>query len=212
MPTFQHHPDNLIIIRAIVQSGLEVYIDTPENFNLDGGYSYVFAGKERLYEPNQRHFVDNLPQPLVWNEGDEYIANITSLLAAQKLRLNPPLTLPELKVVAHQAAKDRARSEIIELDNDLDWGETGTFVLLIEPYQFLLAGRPANPNPNQYYLANIWKDSRNETLFQTLSWMADKYLAYRVNEGNVIRVWNNIKGAINNAATIEDVQAIIDGL
>lgn len=100
MPEFHHHPDGLIFVRV---DGKQVYVDAVENFNLDGGFAYTFSGRERLYSPGQRHFVDNQPQPLEWAEGDMYIAVIDDLLLAQHERQNPPLTLPEAKQIAQSS-------------------------------------------------------------------------------------------------------------
>ncbi len=86
---FHHHPDNLIFVRT----GTGVYQDAPENFIVDLGEQYTFDGRERLYEPGVRHFVDGEPQPLVWPDGDRYIAAIVSLIAAKSERETTPETI-----------------------------------------------------------------------------------------------------------------------
>lgn len=92
MATFHHHPDDVVFIHGDV-----LYIDTPDNFAVDLGEVYEFAGRERLYEPGVRHFIDDEPQSLEWVEGDAYIAALPDLITAQAARLNPPPTLDELK-------------------------------------------------------------------------------------------------------------------
>lgn len=89
MAQFHHHPDNLIIIRTIIG----IYMDTPQNFAVDLGADYPGlpdGSRERLYEPGVRHFLDNEPKDLAWHPGDEYIAAVSTLLAAQKARQDYP--------------------------------------------------------------------------------------------------------------------------
>lgn len=86
MAQFQHHPDNWVFIR----DGEQVYQARPDEFALDLGEAYEFAGRERLYEPGARHFVDGQPQELEWSAGDGYIAALADLLAAQAARTAPP--------------------------------------------------------------------------------------------------------------------------
>lgn len=96
MANFHHHPDGWVYVRT--DAG--VYVDTPENFAADLGQPYNFDGRERYYEPGARHFVDHEPQPLDWSQGDAYIAACEALLAAQEARLNPPLSLEQLRARA----------------------------------------------------------------------------------------------------------------
>ena len=110
MRTFHHHPDGWIYIRGETQT----YVDTPENFALDLGQPYEFAGRERIYEPGVRHFVDDEPQPLEWPEGDAYIAGLPSLLQAQYNRVHPVPTLEQARAAAvaevnRQAGEARSR-------------------------------------------------------------------------------------------------------
>ena len=94
---FQHHPDNLVYVRGEEHT----YVDTPANFALDLGKPYEFAGRERIYEPNIKHFIDGQPQDLTWPEGDEYLSKIDNLLEAQAKRLSPPKpTVGQTKVIA----------------------------------------------------------------------------------------------------------------
>jgi hypothetical protein len=120
--------------------------------------------------------------------------------------------LVAIKAVARQAVKDRALLEMGNLDNDLDWGVVGTGLVMGEASRYLLAGRPVNPAPAQYAIAAMWRVRRNETLAQTLKWMADRYLVIYGDTANIIDIWNGKIEDINDAATIEDVQAIIDEL
>lgn len=72
-------------------------VTPPQNFATDWGHPYEFAGRERVYEPGVRHFVDNEPQDLEWAVGDEIIAALPSLIANQSHRNAPSLPqLPEL--------------------------------------------------------------------------------------------------------------------
>lgn len=97
MATFHHHPDGLIYVRGEGQT----YCDTPQNFAADSGIAYEFTGRERIYEPVVRHFVDDEPQPLDWPEGDAYIEALPALLAAQAARLAPPApTLEQARAAA----------------------------------------------------------------------------------------------------------------
>jgi hypothetical protein len=107
---FHHHPDGLVYVRG---EGV-VYCDTPQNFAADWGHPYEFAGRERIYEPGIRHFVDNEPQPLEWAQGDAYIAGLPSLLQAQYNRLYPAPTLEQARAAAvaevnRQAGEARSR-------------------------------------------------------------------------------------------------------
>jgi hypothetical protein len=97
MTTFHHHPDGWIYIRGETQT----YVDTPENFTLDLGQPYEFTGRERIYEPGVRHFVDNNPQDLEWAEGDTYLEALPKIVQAQAVRLAPiPPSIAQLKLMA----------------------------------------------------------------------------------------------------------------
>ncbi|MFQ5580268.1 MAG: hypothetical protein ACE5FZ_06620 [Nitrospiria bacterium] len=104
---FHHHPDNLIFIRTDVG----IYQDTPENFAIDMGAPYAFEGRERLYEPGVRHFVDGEPQSLKWTNGDGYIAAVGRLITAKSERETIPET-PDPKLTYRQL---RAADYIAEL-------------------------------------------------------------------------------------------------
>ena len=108
---FHHHPDGLIYVRGEGQT----YCDTPQNFAADWGQTYEFTGRERIYEPGVRHFVNDEPQSLEWPEGDAYIEVLPALLAAQAARLAPPApTLEQARAAAvvevnRQAGEARSR-------------------------------------------------------------------------------------------------------
>lgn len=103
MPVYQVHPDNKIILRSSVHG---VYIDTPENFQIDAGVpAYLPASeyndfwynddptKERYaqnnYDPSNRVDLDDMP------ELNAILDNVGAIIAAQQARLYPPLTLAE---------------------------------------------------------------------------------------------------------------------
>lgn len=104
MAQFQHHPDNWVFIR----DGEQNYQARPEDFALDLGEAYEFAGRERLYEPGVRHFVDGQPQELEWPAGDGYIAALADLLAAQAARTAPEPTTRTALVQAAIGALNEA--------------------------------------------------------------------------------------------------------
>ena len=180
---------------------------------LDTGQLYEFTGRERLYEPGVRHFVDGMPLDLEWAEGDTYIAAIDDLLAAKLVRETPPPpTLEEAKAAAKEEVKVWAVEQIASMSTELNWGPVGTFLLLDETSRYLQAGSPANPTPGQYRIANKWKDRRSDTLAGQLAWQENKFLAMYDNAANIIDIWNAKIADIEAATTVEEVQAVIDSL
>lgn len=120
--------------------------------------------------------------------------------------------LAAIKVAARQAVKAVALQRLAALDDNLDWGVVGTNLAMGEGERYLLANRPANPAPAQYQIAAKWRVRREETLAETLNWMADIYLGLYGETATIIDTWNGYIASIKDAQNIEDVQAIIDGL
>lgn len=115
MQKFRHHPDD----RIIIQNGSDLYHDTLENFLVDAslpGYSLATGYLGRIYCPNEKHVLTTQnredPQDLSWAEGDGYIANAATYLAAKDARENPPLTLEERRVQKLQELSGSASQEI----------------------------------------------------------------------------------------------------
>ena len=88
MPNFHQHPDGIIFVRG----DLQVYQDTPENFEADYGQPpppLPDGMTERFYEPGVRHFFYNghnaLPVKMRWL-GDNVIASLFALLEVQSAR------------------------------------------------------------------------------------------------------------------------------
>ena len=85
-----------------VQAGAAVYADSAENFAADYGEAAPAlpdGATERIYEPNRRHAIiaDDCViagGALPWEFGDDAIAAIGSLLAAQTLRIGEPSPQP----------------------------------------------------------------------------------------------------------------------
>src|SRR5215831_2762213 len=96
MGEFHHHPDGLIFVRPT--SGT-AYGDTLANFATDYGQpapALPTGADEQLYTQNVRHSYKKAGMvidggPRVWTWGDNAIAAVASLLAAQAAR-NPPPT------------------------------------------------------------------------------------------------------------------------
>jgi hypothetical protein len=84
------HPDGAVYVRV----DSEVYVDTPANFATDFGEALPDlppGAVERIYDQGVRHpildgvnIIDGGPMP--WPLGDQIIAAIHSLLAAQQAR------------------------------------------------------------------------------------------------------------------------------
>jgi len=122
---------------------------------------------------------------------------------------------PDVETVRSWAlayVRQYALDKIAELDTELQWGTVGTVLVMGEASRYLLANRPASPTPAQYAIANKWRVRRSETLADTLNWMADKYLVMYASTATIIDVWNEKITAIEAAATIDDIAAVLAAL
>lgn len=113
---------------------------------------------------------------------------------------------------ARQFVRVYALAKMALLDSDLNWGNVGTNLVMGEAERFLLAGRPADPVAGQYAIAEKWRVRRGETLAATLNWMSDKYLVMYGSAADIIDLWNEKIAAIESAATIEEIAAVLASL
>lgn len=204
MAIFHHHPDNIVYIRT--QAG--TYSARVADFISDLGGAYDFVGKERLYEPGARHFVDNVPQELEWAEGDGYIAAFDALMLAKNARENPPLTLEQYRQFAREVVKNKADIKALELDDVLpfDTAQLPLEFIADELNRYEVAGRPANPAAAQYKIGAGLSVVRGETVRESLEWMRGKWLALYVDAADLIAQRFDYLAQVNAAA---DAAAIV---
>lgn len=114
MPSFIHSPDG----RIIIATKFNKYQDTVANFELDVAAQsltpYPGLGQDvkcRVYEPDGRHFcvtiddrqITDIPPGVPWGPGDEYIAAVTDLIAAQQIRAaDPDPTTQEIEEIERE--------------------------------------------------------------------------------------------------------------
>jgi hypothetical protein len=110
MGEFHQHPDGFIYVRA--DNGTH-YADTKDNFVLDSGIALPLlpdGADDHIYTQGRRHafmgngdIIDGGPVPWPW--GDDVIANIAVLIAAQKART--PVKEPLSPSLVPQTISDR---------------------------------------------------------------------------------------------------------
>lgn len=203
MPSFQHHPDNLIFIRT--DSG--TYNDTPDNFTKDLGNDYQFEGRERFYEPNIRHFVDNTPQPLQWTEGDNYIAAIDNLLAAQAARLlPPPPTLTQAKAAAAEQLNIWRGNQRVAL------GLTrAEFQELVYTGKALEAQRWIIAQDTPFRMSNE-AARRGVSNLEMAQWVLAQWDALQNGSDQIETAYIDLQQQVEAATTVEQIDAILQAL
>lgn len=210
---FQHHPDGVIRIGALVYPLAEFLIDEPT-------YALPQGAIGRIYEPGDRNWITDgesqIGGPMPWPEGDAYLANEAKYTAAYALRLNPPPTLTEAQA-AKLAELVAARNEAIiapvswssaewsALPEDQEnliqavalWGAA----LHLTPDEQAQLGAPM---PTDIPWKTIANDRRNLTYLEAVQLAT----AISIHKQSMFGVYWQLEDAVAAAKSVADVQAI----